>query len=586
VTRRELLKATGVMVIGSKIGTPTSLGPRDHVAMAKQYARDVVSGKRIACEWVKAAGQRFLDDLKRQGEKEWPYEFDAARAERFCRFAELMPHVKGKWDTKCIVLEPWQCFISCNIFGWIHRGTKLRRFRRALVVVPAKNGKSCYAAIIGLYLLSADGENGPEVYSAATTRDQAKIVWDTAKRMVDGTPGLRQRFGVQSLAHSLTVESCGGFFKPLSRDSDTMEGINAHGVIVDELHAHKSRECFDVLDERTGARRQPLTFIISTEGDNPVGVFAEQVAYGQEILSGRHKDETYFAVVYTIDKHLDWTDKRAWYCANPNLGISVFEDEMGDRCRRAMKNPASQSSFLTKRLNVRVGAGEAYFNMLAWNTICAKPELKVEDFYGQQCTMALDLASKNDVATKVSLFKREQKYVIFLKCYLPEEKLEKGNPNYDFYRGWADRGYLTLTPGNVIDFEFIERDLLEDRKNFKLLEVGFDPWQATQLSTRMLAENLPMVEIPQTVKQMSEPMKEFAGLIEQGRMLHNGDPVLSWMVGNTMARVDAKENVYPRKARPESKIDGAVAGIMALGRAMVNAPRQESVYETRGMRFL
>ena len=561
---------------------------RDYAAIALKYADDVVSGKIPVCKWVKLSCQRQLDDLKRAKSSRWPWHFDERRANRICRFAELLPHIKGRWKTKNLVLEPHQCFRLTTIFGWID-DAGFRRFRRALVVLPRKNGKTTEAAIVGLYMLALDGEPGAEVYAGAVTRDQVtgpSGVWTVAKKIADRCPQLRERYGVESLAHSITVELSGASFKATSREAGSQEGFNTHCAIVDELHAHSVREVFDVLNESMGARKQPLLYIISTEGDNPTGIFSEQLDYGQQVLLGTHKDESYFAIEYTIDERVDWTSPEAWRMANPNLGVSVFEDDLRNRCTQARQNPASQSSFLTKRLNVRVGAGEAYFNMLAWNTICAKPELKIEDFYGQQCTMALDLASKNDVATKVSLFKREQKYVIFLKCYLPEEKLEKGNPNYDFYRGWADRGYLTLTPGNVIDFEFIERDLLEDRKNFKLREVGFDPWQATQLSTRMLAENLPMVEIPQTVKQMSEPMKEFAGLIEQGRMLHNGDPILAWMVGNTMARVDAKENVYPRKARPESKIDGAVAGIMALGRAMVNAPRQESVYESRGMRFL
>ena len=556
---------------------------RDYVAIGREYARDVVAGKIAACKWVRAACQRHLDDLKRAG---WPYRLDRGRALHVCRFIELLPHIKGRWKSRTIVLEPWQCWIYTCIFGWVHRKTGLRRFRKALIVVPAKNAKSTMAAGAGLYLLALDDEPGAEVYSAATTRDQAKIVWGTAHKMVQKSPGFRQRFGIEALSHSIAIEREAAFFKPLSRDSDTMEGINPNGIIIDELHAHKTREVFDVLDERTGARAQPLTFIISTEGDNPTGVFAEQVDYGQQILDGRHSDDSYFCAIYTIDPEDDWTSREAWAKANPNLGVSVFENDIETRCKQARKNPASQSSFLTKRLNVRVGAGEAYFNMLAWKNLCCDKSLAIEDFYEKPCTIALDLVTKSDIAAKIYLFRRDQKYVVFGKFYIPEESLERGNPNYDFYRGWADQGHLSFTPGSVIDFDFIERDLFEDRGKFEIKEVGFDPFQAMQLSTRMLAEGLPMVEIPQTVRQMSEPMKELAALIEQGRLLHDGAPVLGWMMSNTMARVDAKENVYPRKARPESKIDGAVALIMALGRAMVITAAPESVYETRGIRFL
>ena len=454
------------------------------------------------------------------------------------------------------------------------------------------------AAGVGLYMLAMDGERSPECYSAATTRDQAKITWSTAREMVKHTPALRSKLGIQALAHSIAVERDGAFFKPLSRDSDSMEGINAHLVVVDELAAHKDRSVFDVLDERTGARAQPLSLYISTEGDGSTGAFPEQVGYLQEILAKRYDDDSYFGVIYTLDKSDDWTLRASWYKANPNLGVSIFENDFADRCLRAQRNPASQASFLTKRLNVRVGAGEAYFNMLAWNNLCRSSELKIEDFYGKPCILALDLASKIDLAAKVYLFPLKDKfhpvtkapirYAIFSQFYIPEERLEKGNPNYDYYRGWSDptTGYLTTTPGNVIDFEFIEEDLRDDMKTFKVREVGFDPFQATELSTRMAKEGLPMVEIPQTVRQMSEPMKGLGALVDSGGLVHDGNPVLTWMIGNTTARVDVKENVFPRKVRPENKIDGSVALIMGHSRIIVLTPAKQSVYERRGMRFL
>ncbi len=542
----------------------------DYVATGQRYASEVVSGKIPACQWVRLACQRQLDDLKR---KDWRYRFDRKAANRVCQFIELLPHVKGKWTTATIKLEPWQCFFLTVLFGWLDRQTGTRRFRKALIVIPRKNAKSTIAAAIGLYMLALDGEPGAEVYSAATTRDQSKIVWDIAKTMCQRLKPFCEKFGVSPLAHSIAIEDKAAFFKPLSRDADTLEGLNPHAAIIDELHAHKTREVFDVLDEATGSRRQPLIFIISTEGDNPTGVFAEQVAYAQQVLGGNHQDESYFSMVYTIDTSDDWTVSSTWYKANPNLGVSVFEDDLRIRCDQARKNPASQSSFLTKRLNVRVGAGEAYFNMLAWNAN-ADRFLKIEDFYGQECIIGLDLASKSDIAAKIVLFQRDSKQYVFGKFYLPSDAIDRGNPNYDFYRGWSKQGLLTLTDGNVIDFDFIEKDLIDDLRNFQVHEVAFDPYQATQIATRMMAEGLPMLEVPQNVRQLSEPMKEVAALIAQGRLIHDGNPILSWMMSNVMAKTDAKENVYPRKARPENKIDGPVALIMAESRMIVleNAP--------------
>ena len=554
-------------------------GERDYVADATAYAQGVVSGEILACRWIKAACQRQLDDLERN---DWEYHFDSDRAWRICYFIELLPHIQGQWKTWNIVLEPWQCFVLTTIFGWVDDEGR-RRFRKALVEVPRKNAKTTIAAGVGLYLLALDDEPGAQVYSAATTRDQAKISWDIAKRMVERSPGFQERYGISPLAHSISIEGNAAFFKPLSRDADTLEGLNPHGAVIDELHAHKTREVFDVLDEATGSRRQPLLFIISTEGDNSAGVFAEQVDYAQQILEGRHKDETYFAVIYTIDPEDDWVSPEAWRKANPNLGVSVFEKDLAVRCGQAQKNAESQSSFLIKRLNVRVGAGNAYFNMLAWKELCYHPGLKIEDFYRKSCIIGLDLASKIDVAAKISLFDLGKDWAVFGRFYIPEDAIERGNPNYDIYRGWVDRGYLTLTPGNVIDFEYIERDLKQDGKNFHVTELPFDPYQATQLATRMMAEGLPMIEVAQNVRNLSEPMKELGARILSGKVKHDGNPVLSWMMGNVVARLDAKENVYPRKVREENKIDGSVALIMAVSRKILAAQKKPSVYATRGL---
>lgn len=527
---------------------------RDYVAIARQYAEQVIDGTIPACRWVKLACQRQIDDLAK---KNWQWKWDKKKASQICTFIEKMPHIRGRWKTRNITLEPHQIFRLSTIFGWVD-SSGYRRFRKALIVLPRKNGKSTEAAGVGLFLLALDGEPGAEIYSAATTRDQAKISWDVARRMVQKSPGFSERFGIAALAHSIAIESDAAFFKPLSRDADTLEGLNPSGCIVDELHAHKTRECFDVLDEATGSRQQPLIYIISTEGDNAAGVFAEQVSYAQQILEGSHIDDSYFGIVYTIDPEDSWTERTSWYKANPNLGVSVFEKDLEIRCHQAEKNAESQASFLTKRLNVRVGAGNAFFNLLSWNTICKDATLHIEDFYGSPCVLGIDLASKKDMAAKVIRFDD----TVFAKFYLPEDAVDRGNPNYDLYRGWQSRGYLTITPGNVIDYAFIERDLLDDVKQFDVQHVGIDPHDATQFTQRMQTEGVPIIEVPQTVLSLSEPMKELDARIVAGRIRHDGNPILGWMMGNVTAKRDAKDNVYPRKARDENKIDGAVGLIM------------------------
>ena len=516
----------------------------------------MVSGEIAACEWVRLACQRQLNDLART---DWKWRFEPEFGNRVCRFLENLPHIKGRWRTRNLVLEPWQCFFITVIFGWVDK-EDLRRFRKALIVVPRKNGKTSACAGLALFMLCADGEPGAEVYSAAVTRDQARIAWDTAQKMVKRSPEMQEFFGVEPLAHSIVVEHEGSSYKPLSRDADSLEGLSPHAAVIDELHAHKTREVFDVLDEATGSRRQPLLFIISTEGDSNEGVFAEQVEYARAVLEGRHEDHSYFAVVYSIDKGDDWTEPETWRKANPNLGVSVFEQDLEIRCRQAIANADSQASFLTKRLNVRVGAGSAFFNMLAWTQLCKDPALKIEDFRGEKCIITLDLASKRDLTAKIIVFQRGSVYYVFGKYYLPEDAVAPGMPNYDFYRGWAREGWLMLTDGNITDYDFLERDLLDDVSQLKPRQVGVDPnYNAGPFTTRMLAAGVPMLDVPHNVTTFSEPMKELDALIVAGRIRHNGDPVLSWAIGNVVARKDAKDNVYPRKAREENKIDPVVA---------------------------
>jgi phage terminase large subunit-like protein len=542
--------------------------PDDYVARGLHYAEQVVSGEIPACKWVRLACQRQIDDLAR---KDWQWTFDRGKANRICAMAELMPHVKGRWKSALIQLEPHQCFRLTTIFGWV--GPEgYRRFRKALIVLPRKNAKTTEAAIVGNYMLAMDGEPGAEVYAGAVTRDQVtgpSGVWTIAHKMATRCQGFRDHYGVEAMAHSIVVESTGSSFKATSREAGAQEGFNTHCAIIDELHAHTTREVFDVLDESTGARKQPLLYIISTEGDNATGVFAEQVSYAQQILSGTHQDDSYFGIIYTIDAEDDWTDSASWYKANPNLGVSVFIEDLEIRCRQAQKNAESQSSFLTKRLNVRVGAGEAYFNMLAWGSICKDPTLRIEDFYGQSCWITVDLASKNDFAATMRTFERDGILYLFPRLYLPESRLERGHANYDFYRGWLNGGHFTATPGDVIDFDMIERDVLEDARNFDVLLVGVDPYNATHMTNFLEKENVNRAEISQGVLSLNDATKELWARIQSGTVRHDGNPVLTWMVGNAVAKPDKNENVKIFKARNDNKIDGAVAAVMGCKLAMM-----------------
>lgn len=536
---------------------------------ALRYAHGVIAGEIVACKLTRLACERFLRDLSRD---DWQWRFDEALATRACGFIEHLPHIKGQWARKRlkITLEDWQVFIVCNLFGWVDKTTGLRRFITCYLEVARKNAKSTLAAGIALYMLAADGEPGAEVYSAATTGDQARIVFDVARQMV-----LREadfiRGGIDPQRHGLYMPDDARKFEPLNAEGSTLDGLNPHCTIIDELHAHKRRDVYDVLDTARGARDQSLLASITTAGSDRAGICYEQRTYVVKVLEGVFEDERYFSVIYTLDDQDDWTDPAVWPKANPNYGVSVLAEDFERSAREAMNKPSAQNNFLTKRLNVWVNADSAWMDMRAWDR-CANPALNIEEFDGQDCIAAFDLASKVDIAAKIKLFRRGKKYVAFGTYYLPEHAAEDGRNSQ--YSGWARSGRLTVTDGNVVDYERIETDLKEDAGRFKLVEVPYDPFQAMQFSQRMQAEGMTMVEMRPTVLNFSEPMKELEKLVLEGNFEHDGDPVLAWMVSNVVCHRDQKDNIYPRKEREENKIDGVVALIMALGRAM--AGREET----------
>lgn len=558
----------------------------DYVTRAHKYARDVVAGKIPACKWTIRACERHLADLAR---KNWRYKFDAEKAAQACRRVENFPHIKGEWARRgeLIHLEGWQLFIVCSIFGWVDKKTGLRRFRTVYIEVPRKNAKSTLAAAIGLVMLGLDDEAGAEVYSAATTRDQARIVFSDAQAMVRKSQPYREKTGAQVGAHNIHILSQACKFEALSRESSGLDGLNIHCGIIDELHAHKTREIYDVIETATGARQQPLILAVTTAGSNRSGICYEIRGYLLKLLDGVAEDDTFFGVVYTIDDGDDWTDPKVWAKANPNYGVSVYPDDIARLAKKALEMPSARNNFLTKRLNVWVNADTAWMDMRKWEA-CGNADLVPEDFEGEECVIGYDLASKVDLAARIQLFEKSRDdgvhYYAFGKYYLPEEAAENGTNSQ--YSGWAEDGRLILTPGNVIDYAYIEDDLKDAGSRFQVREVPYDPFQATQFSTRMAAEGFTMVELRPTVLNFSEPMKELEKLVLSGRFHHDGDPVLTWMVSNVVCHTDAKDNIYPRKERPENKIDGVVALIMALNRALAKKQDGPSVYDERGIIWL
>lgn len=557
------------------------------VDKAMQYAKDISRGKLPACKFVKQAAKRFIDMLDRDDMVFNPWE-----AERACNFMQAMPHVKGTWASRTIILEPWQALIICAIFGfyWTH-DLSLRVVKLAYVEVPRKNAKSTLAAAIGLYMLAEDGEEGAEVYSAATTHKQASVVFDTAKAMARRHRGFAEAHDLVVQSHNIMVWGTLAKMEALHAQGETLDGLNVYCAIVDELHAHKTRAVYDVLETAMGARRNPLLFVITTAGVNRAGICYEVRDYVKKLLEGTVQDFTTFGIIYTLDEEdaeaRNYWDPKVLAKANPNLNISVAESELLRLGQKARVSKSALHNYLTKHLNVWVNASTAWMDMSKWDK-CADPSLNLNDFKSLECKIGLDLAAKLDVNSKARLFRSEVAgkwhYYCFMEHYLPESRVNEEDS--DQYTGWAQDGWITTTPGETIDLDQIEEDLVVDAGLFKVSEVGYDPYQATQLAKHLAEDGFTMVEVRPTVLNFSEPMKTLEQLVVNGQFHHDGDPVLAWMVSNVVVKMDKKDNIYPQKEFYENKIDGVVALCMAINRWLAEADDGQSVYNERGLTVL
>lgn len=547
--------------------------PKEYLKIAQAYAKAVVSGKTPACKWVRLACERQLADLKR---KHWPWHFDAGRATHICRFIELLPHIKGPLAGQPIHLEPWQVFVLSTVFGWID-GDGNRRFRRVYIEVPRGNGKSALSSGVGLYMLCADEEGGAEVYSLATTRDQAKIVFGDAQHMVRRCPGLSARYGVELSAHNIHVLDTASKFEPLSAEGSTLDGLNVHFGCIDELHAHKTRAVYDVVETGMGKRTQSLLWVITTAGTNRAGICYEVRTFVAKILDRVVEDETQFGIIYGIDDGDDWTSEAALAKANPNWGVSVMPEVVRPLQVKARSLPSATNNFLTKHLNVWCNAGSAWMDMRAWEA-CADHDLNIMDFLGCRAWIGMDLAEKRDIAALAILFERDGHYYAFFRFYLHDEGIqESGNSQYS---GWERAGYLLGNPGNVTDLDNLANQLRECCALFDVQEVDYDPALSRYFATKLLEEGLPLVEIRQASVFFTQPLIQIENLVLEKRFNFDGNPMMSWMVSNVVTQVSKFTGLrQPTKDRAENKIDGVLALLMALGRAMVHEPTVTSFWE-------
>ncbi|MGM8931398.1 terminase large subunit [Salinicola halophyticus] len=561
-----------------------------NVNAANKYARDVVAGRIPACKEVRQACQRHLDDLIASKGRAFRYRFDKDAAESVCVFIQLLPHTKGRWarERKLVELEPWQKFLFCVIYGWLRKKSGLRRFTEAYVEVGRKNGKSVIAAGVANYMLCADGEYGAEVYCGATTEKQAWEVFRPARLMLQKSPALISAAGIEIMAKNISIPEDGSRLEPLIGDPG--DGSSPSCALVDEFHEHQNPNLYDTMSTGMGARDQPLMFIITTAGFNTAGPCYDKRRQVQQMLDGALPNDELFGIIYTVDQGDDWQDPTVLRKANPNFGISVSEEFLLKAQRDAVRYPSRQNSFLTKHLDIWVSARSAWLNMADWHS-AGDDSLTLDDFEGCECWLGVDLASKTDIAAIALLFRDEvedkngrmkTRWTAFVRSYLPEGAIERASNNRAAYESWVNSGDLIITDGEELDFDVIREDIKDLAGRFQINEIAYDPWRATQLAHQLMSDGADIVEYRNTVQNMSPAMREMEAAITGGRWRHSCDPVLTWMASNVVAKADAKDNIYPRKEKPENKIDGPIAILMALGRAVLteNDEPDESIYDT------
>ena len=504
-------------------------------------------------------------------------------------FIESLTHTKGTWAGKPFELIDWQEQIIRDLFG-VLKPNGYRQFNTAYIEIPKKMGKSELAAAVALLLCCGDGEERAEVYGCAADRQQATIVFDVAADMVRMCPALNRRVKILASQKRIIYEPTNSFYQVLSAEAYSKHGFNIQGVVFDELHTQPNRKLFDVMTKGSGdARMQPLYFLITTAGNDTNSICYEVHQKAQDILDGRKLDPTFYPVIYGAEATEDWTDPKVWKKANPSLGITVGIDKVEAACESAKQNPGEENSFRQLRLNQWVKQAIRWMPMDKWDA-CAFP-VSDDDLEGRVCYGGLDLSSTTDITAFVLVFPpldEDDKYVVLPYFWVPEDTMDlrvrRDHVPYDL---WEKQGFLETTEGNVIHYGYIEKFIEGLGERFNIREIAFDRWGAVQMVQNLEGMGFTIVPFGQGFKDMSPPTKELMKLTLEKRIAHGGHPVLRWMMDNIFIRTDPAGNIKADKEKSTEKIDGAVATIMALDRAIrCGNDNGASVYDTRGILFI
>lgn len=512
--------------------------------------------------------------------------YDKAKADRAVKFIENLCHTKGKWAGKRFWLLPWQEQLIRDIFG-IVKPDGYRQFRTAFVEICKKVGKSELAAAVALYLLYADNEPSAEVYGAAADRQQASIVFDVARQMVEMSPALLKRSKLMTATKRIVNYGNSGYYQVLSAEVGGKHGFSVSGLVFDEIHTQPNRQLYDVLTKGSSdARQNPLHFIITTAGTDRHSIAYELHTKAVDILEGRRVDPTFYPVAYGLKDDEDWEDEANWYKVNPSLGYTVDIERLRDAYREAKQNPADEVTFKWLRLNMWVSSTVAWIPDAIF--MKGNEEIDLAALEGRDCYGGLDLSSTGDITALVLMFPprdEDEKYILLPFFWVPEEtipqRVKAASVPYDI---WERQGYLLSTEGNVIHYDFIEKFINDLAEKYHIVEIAVDRWNATQMIQNLEGDGFTMVPFGQGFASMSGPTKDFYRLLMEGQIIHGGHPVLRWMAGNVVVDTDPAGNIKVTKAKSKEKIDGIVAAIMALDRCIRNQTEpQGSVYDERGL---
>lgn len=546
-----------------------------------EYVDGVMSGRIPVGRFARLAVERHVRDLETGHERGLLFNESVARV--VCLYFSLLRHWKGEWAGRPISLEPAQQFWTASLLAW-QREDGTRRFRTGYLEVPRKNGKTTWAAGIALWLAFLEGEAGAEVYSAATKRDQARICHADASQMVRMSPQLASM--IQVLRNNLSSLATGSKFEPLSSDANTLDGLNAHGVIADEFHAWRGTELWGVLRTATGSRRQPLILATTTAGTSQESICYQQRGYLAQILTGLRDDDSMWGIIYNADTRRDWPDmdedddwlnEATWAKANPLLGISKKWETMREDATAAEAMPTMVNNFLRWHLDIWTRAVTRWVNPVRW-AACGERLVDEVMLEGRPCFGGLDLSATYDLSAFVLVFPPEesdprQQYQVVCRFWLPEDNMDvRVSRDQVPYDVWARAGYITLTPGDVIDYDYIEHEIAQLAEQYEIREIAYDRWGATQIMQNLqeIGGDEWVVPMGQSFASMSPPMKELERLYMKGQLAHGNNPVLNWMAENTVAATDPAGNMKPDKAKATERMDGVVALIMALDRATRN----------------